>query len=101
MSSCFCLVLLLNSDSLLAGYDQLNYFQFRITDFKEKAELFNHFDLINFSSDTAKTTSCLDPNKAHGHDMVSIWVIKLCGNTFCKPLSIFFTDCLSEGKFPH
>ena len=70
-----------------------------ITDFKEKAELFNHFfvnqcsllsnnsvlhtdlpqltskcfDSIHFSSsDIVKIISCLDPNKAHGHDMLSI-----------------------------
>ena len=28
-------------------------------------------------------------------------MIKLCGNSICKPLSIIFKDCLSEGKFPH
>ena len=99
-----------------------------ITDFKEKAELFNHFfvnqcsllsnnsvlptnlpqltskclDSIHFSSsDIVKIISRLDPNKAHGHDMLSIRMIKLCGNTICKPLLIIFKDCLSEGKFPH
>ena len=99
-----------------------------ITDFKEKAELFNHFfvnqcsllsnnsvlptdlpqltnkclDSIHFSSsDIAKIISHLDPNKAHGHDMLSIRMIKLCGNSICKPLSIIFNDCLNEGKFPH
>ena len=99
-----------------------------ITDVKEKAELFNHFfvnqcsllnndsvlptdlpqltnkclDSIHFSSsDIAKIISHLDPNKAHGHDMLSIRMIKLCGNSICKPLSIIFNDCLNEGKFPH
>ena len=28
-------------------------------------------------------------------------MITLCGNSICKPLSIIFNDCLSEGKFPH
>ena len=99
-----------------------------ITDFKEKAELFNHFyvnqcsllsnnsvlptnllqltskylDSIHFSnSDIVKIISRLDPNKAYCHDMLSIRMIKLCGNSICKPLSIIFKDCLSEGKFPH
>ena len=99
-----------------------------ITDFKEKTELFNQFfvnqcsllsynsvlptnlpqltskclDSIHFwSSDIAKIISRLDPNKAHGHDILSIRMIKLCGKPICKPLSIFFKDCLSEGKFPH
>ena len=99
-----------------------------ITDFKEKAELFNRFfvnqcsllsnnsvlptnltqltnkclDSIHFSSsDIVKIISRLDPNKARGHDMLSIGMIQLCGNSICKPLSIIFKDCLSEGKFPH
>ena len=95
-----------------------------ITHFKEKAELFNHFfvnqcsllsnnsvlpqltskclDSIHFSnSDIAKIINRLDPNKAHGHDMLSIQMIKLFGNSTCKALSIIFKDCLSEGKFPH
>ena len=28
-------------------------------------------------------------------------MIKLCGNSICKPLSIIFNDCLNEGRFPH
>ena len=31
----------------------------------------------------------LDPNKAHGHDMISIRMIKLCGISICKPLNNF------------
>ena len=59
-------------------------------------------DSIHFSSsDIAKIISRLDPNKAHGHDMLSIRMIELCGNSICKPLSIIFKDCLSEGKIPH
>ena len=42
----------------------------------------------------------LNPNKAHSHDMLSIRMIKLCGNSICKPLSITFNDWLKEGKFP-
>ena len=99
-----------------------------VTVFKDKAELFNHFfvnqcsllsnnsvlptnlpqlpnkclDSIHFSSsDIAKVIIHLDPNKAHVHDMLSIRMIKLCGNSICKPLSIVFNDCLNKGKFPH
>ena len=58
-------------------------------------------DTFNFSTDDiSKITNNLDPNKAHGHDMLSIRMIKLCGNSICKPLSIIFNDCLKEGKFP-
>ena len=42
----------------------------------------------------------LDPNKAHGHDMISIRMIKLCGISICKPLEIIFQNCLRSGKFP-
>ena len=90
-----------------------------VTDFKEKAELFDYLfvnqcslnlpqltnkclDSLHFSSsDIAKIISHLDPNKAHGHDMLSIRMIKLCGNSICKPLSIILNDCLNMGKFPH
>ena len=33
--------------------------------------------------------------------MLSIRMIKLCGNSICKPCSIIFNDYLNEGKFPH
>ena len=33
--------------------------------------------------------------------MLNIQMIKLCGNSICKPFSIIFNDCLNEGKFPH
>ena len=33
--------------------------------------------------------------------MLSIRMIKLCGNSVCKPLSIIFNDCLNKGKFLH
>ena len=57
---------------------------------------------IHFSSSNiAKIITHLDPNKAHDHDMLSIRMIKLCGNSICKPLSMIFNDCLDEGKFPH
>ena len=59
-------------------------------------------DSIQFSScGIAKIISHLDPNKAHGHGMVSIRMIKLCENSICKPISVVFNDCLNEGKFPH
>ena len=59
-------------------------------------------DSIHFSScNVAKIISHLDPNKVHGHDMLSIRMTKLCGNSICKLLSIISKDCLNKGKFPH
>ena len=94
---------------------------------KDKAELFNNFfanqsSLINISSvlpsllfkrteniissidfgsdDIAKIIHNLDPNKAHGHDMISIRMLKICGNSIYKPLQLIFRSCIEHGKFP-
>ena len=61
----------------------------------------NILDTIVFSKeDICKIIKNLDPNKAHGHDMISIRMIKLCGIFICKPLKIIFQNCLRSGKFP-
>ena len=96
-------------------------------DFKEKAELFNsHFttqcflisnssklllhikylidnrlSFVSFSHDKiAKVIQNLDPNKAHGHDNISIHMFKVCGPSIYKPLEIIFNQCLETGVFP-
>ena len=98
-----------------------------ITDFKQKAEIFNsHFfkqctRLINNSTilsqcpqklneslhsitfeinDIEKIIKNLDPNKSHGHDMLSIRMLKLCGESIYKPLNLIFKSCLETGQFP-
>ena len=99
-----------------------------VIDFKKKAELFNSFfadqcSLINNSSelpskleyltqsrlssvtfskdDIEKLIQNLDPNKAHGHDQISIRMLKLCSNSICKPLKIIFNRCLETSTFPN
>ena len=42
----------------------------------------------------------LDPNKAHGYDKISIRMLKICGDSICRPLNIIFEICLGTGKFP-
>ena len=98
-----------------------------ITNFKEKPYIFNDFfakqcSLINTNSnlpsvlskkthkllstihftsdDILKIIKNLDPNKAHGHDMISIRMIKICDASICKPLELIFRSCLENGKFP-
>ena len=98
-----------------------------VTDFKEKAELFNSFfakqcSLIKYDSrlpprlhfltdkrlstvkfvntDILKIIQNLNPNKAHGHDKISIRMLKICGNSLCRPLELLFNDCLVNGIFP-
>ena len=98
-----------------------------IADFKEKSELFNslfsnqcsllkncsklptnlryvtdkRLRTINFTTDNIeKIIVSLNPNKAHGHDNISIRMLKICGNTICKPLELIFKQALTTGVFP-
>ena len=32
--------------------------------------------------------------------MISIWMIKICDASICKPLELIFRSCLENGKFP-
>ena len=41
----------------------------------------------------------LDSNKAHGHDMISVRMLKLCGDSICKPLDLILKTCLRNGRF--
>ena len=56
---------------------------------------------IDFSNnDILKIIRNLDSNKAHGHDMISIRMVKICDDSICKPLKLIFQSCLESGKFP-
>ena len=95
-----------------------------VTDFKEKSELFNFFfakqcsiiknnsklpPRLHFLTDkhlsmakfvntniVLKIIRIFNPNKAHGHDKISIRVLKICGNSLCRPLELIFNDCLAN-----
>ena len=57
-------------------------------------------DSVTFSTDDISTKlSDLELNQIHGNDILSTRMIKLCGNSIYKPLSITFNVCLKEGKF--
>ena len=43
----------------------------------------------------------LNSNKAHGHDGISIRMLKICGPSVIKPLSLLFNNCLRDGVFPN
>ena len=61
----------------------------------------NILDTIIFSKeDVYNIIKNVEPNKAHGHDMISICMIKLCSISIRKPLEIIFQNCLRSGKFP-
>ena len=47
--------------------------------------------LFQFTANDIKSIiNKLDPNKAHGHDKISICMIKLCGDSIYKPFEITF-----------
>ena len=98
-----------------------------ITDFCQKAELFNSFfaeqcsillnssklptnlaprtdqslTSVHFSQDDIlKIIQNLNPNKAHGPDKISIRMIKICGKSLCKPLEMIFKSCIKKGEYP-
>ena len=98
-----------------------------ITDFKQKAEIFNsHFSkkctpLIDNSkiplecprksneslssiafemNDIEKIIKNLDPDKSHGHNMLSVCNLKLCGEFIYKPLNLILKSCLETGRLP-
>ena len=61
----------------------------------------NHLNTLNFSNhDIEKIIQNLYPNKAHGHDKISIRMIKICGKSICKPLHLIFSQCIDTGSFP-
>ena len=51
-------------------------------------------------NDIMKVLNALDVKKAHGHNYVSIQMLKICGESVCRPLAIIFQICLNQGKFP-
>ena len=56
---------------------------------------------INFSQNSIiEHINKLNVNKAHGHDEISIRLIKMCNNAIAKPLFISFINCISKGYFP-
>ena len=42
----------------------------------------------------------LDPNKAHGHDQISIRMLQLCDKAIAKPLHLVFSSCMDSGILP-
>ena len=97
-----------------------------VTDFTEKAGIFNTFfsnqcnildnssnvpeisyktnkriSSINFSSsDLSKIIKELNPNKAHGHDNISIRMIQICGESIIFPLKLIFETAIRSSCFP-
>ena len=52
------------------------------------------------TDDIVKIIKSLDPNKTHGHNEISIRMIKLRATSIAKPLSILFRNCFENQCFP-
>ena len=99
-----------------------------MTNFLEKANLFNEFftqqcntiendstlpDALIFETterissfdiskdEVTKIIRSLDPNKAHGHDGISIRILKLCASSISKPFLLLFEQSLENECFPN
>ena len=53
-----------------------------------------------YPGDIIKIIRSLDPNKAHGHDEITIRIIKMCASSIAKPVAILFRNCLESECFP-
>ena len=54
--------------------------------------------LVN--SDIHKIIKFLDVNKAHGHDGISVRMIKMCDESMVQPVSLIFRGCIDAGVYP-
>ena len=97
-----------------------------ITNFQNKANLFNEFFVqqcsilqnssvlphidyktnvrkFSVSINEAKIISIirkLSPNKAHGCDNISIRMLKICDTVIARPLKIIYEKCIETDRFP-
>ena len=99
-----------------------------MTNFKDKANIFNDFFSKQYqpipingtlpSIETFETSNrlstvdidskkilnlmqSLNSSKAHGHDSIPVRMLKCCGSSVIKPLSLLFNNSLRDGVFPN
>ena len=63
----------------------------------ETKKRFSTFEIC--SGDIVKIIRSLDPNKAHGHNEMTIRMIKICTSSISKSLTILFTNSLESECF--
>ena len=52
------------------------------------------------NNDILKIIRSLNVNKAHGHDGISVRIIKMCDESLVQPLSLIFRGCIDTGFYP-
>ena len=56
---------------------------------------------IDFSNDgILRIIRNFDVNKTHGHEMISISLVKICADSIYKSLRLIFQFCIENRKFP-
>ena len=80
--------------SVLLLITTVNFHQFLI---KKTCQLLLTVEFSTY--DILKKIRYLDPNKAHGHNIISIRMLKICDKSICKPLGIISWSSLQNGKF--
>ena len=53
-----------------------------------------------FTEDILKIINSLDSSKAHGHDAISIRMLKISDSSVCRPLQIIYKCFLNRRKLP-
>ena len=60
----------------------------------------NGLSTVTFSqNDIGKIIQNLNPNKVHGHDNISIRMLKIYGSSIYGPLELIFKEALNTGLF--
>ena len=61
----------------------------------------SRFNSISFGKvDTRKIIRNLNVKEAHGHDHISIRMLKICDSEVVEPLSLIYKNCTDSGIFP-
>ena len=51
------------------------------------------------NNDILKIIRSLNVNKTHGHDSISVRMIKMCDESLVQPLSLIFRGCIDTGVY--
>ena len=74
---------------IIVSYQKVCYFLLK--------NILSNFQISN--ENILKIINKHDPITAHGHDMISIRILKLCGPSLSKLISVIFKSSLSQMKF--
>ena len=60
----------------------------------------SRFNSISFEKEyILKIIRNFNVNKAHSHDDISIWMLKICNSEVVEPLLLIYNNCIDSGIF--